>query len=57
MYCFQGGLKAVIWIDVIQMLIILAGLFAATIKGTMDAGGLGYVWERAEAGNRLEFFK
>ena len=53
--CLQGGLKAVMWIDVIQMGIILAGLLALTIKGTVDVGGLSEVWRKANDGGRLIF--
>ena len=55
MSCVQGGLKAVMWIDVIQMGIILAGLVALTVKGTVDVGGLGKVWQKASDGGRLIF--
>ena len=51
----KGGLKAVMWIDVIQMGIILAGLLALTIKGTVDAGGMAEVWRKASDGGRLIF--
>jgi Na+/proline symporter len=30
---FQGGMKAVIWTDVLQAMVILAGLLAAIIQG------------------------
>lgn len=43
------------WIDVIQMGIILAGLLALTIKGTVDAGGMEEVWRKASDGGRLIF--
>ena len=53
--CEQGGLKGVLWVDAIQMLIILAGVLAIVIKGTMDAGGVAKVWEIAENGSRIQF--
>ena len=51
----QGGLKGVIWVDAIQMLIIIAGVLAIIIKGTLDVGGIGKVMQIARDGNRLEF--
>jgi len=30
---FQGGMKAVIWTDVLQAIVILVGLLAAIIQG------------------------
>ena len=39
-YIFQGGMKAVIWTDVFQFLVIMAGILAILIKvnfaGLMD---------------------
>ena len=43
------------WIDVIQMAIILAGLMILTIKGTIDVGGIEKVWEKAQDGGRIIF--
>ena len=43
------------WIDVIQMCIILAGLLALVIKGMIDAGGLANVWEKSQEGGRIIF--
>lgn len=44
---FQGGLKAVVWTDVLQLFILIAGLFAIIIKGLFDLGGIGPVWDIA----------
>ncbi|XP_071086332.1 sodium-coupled monocarboxylate transporter 1-like [Haliotis cracherodii] len=56
MYTAMGGLKAVIWTDVFQALVMFAGMFAIIIKGTMDAGGIKTVWTTAAKGGRLNFF-
>ncbi|GFY67464.1 putative sodium-dependent multivitamin transporter [Trichonephila inaurata madagascariensis] len=52
-YCALGGMKAVLWTDVLQALLMYVGLVAMLVKGTMDVGGLQNVWSRAEEGGRL----
>lgn len=54
---FQGGLKAVIWTDVLQMVIMLAGFVAVIARGAILQGGLGKIWEDARQGGRLEAFE
>ena len=51
---FQGGLKAVIWTDVLQSGVTLLALLAVLIKGTYDVGGPAEVVRRSIAGERLE---
>ncbi|XP_029946931.1 sodium-coupled monocarboxylate transporter 1-like [Salarias fasciatus] len=55
-YCTLGGLKAVIWTDVLQMVIMLAGFVAVIARGAVLQGGLGQIWEDARIGGRLEAF-
>uniref|UniRef100_A0A8C4I7F5 Solute carrier family 5 member 8, like n=1 Tax=Dicentrarchus labrax TaxID=13489 RepID=A0A8C4I7F5_DICLA len=55
-YCTLGGLKAVIWTDVLQMVIMLAGFVAVIARGAVLQGGLGKIWEDAGQGGRLEAF-
>ncbi|XP_038553910.1 sodium-coupled monocarboxylate transporter 1 [Micropterus salmoides] len=55
-YCTLGGLKAVIWTDVIQMGIMLAGFVAVITRGAVLQGGLTNIWEDARQGGRLEAF-
>ena len=38
-YSFQGGMKAVIWGDVIQMIILFAGIIICLIYGLSELGG------------------
>uniref|UniRef100_A0A8C5HS10 Sodium-coupled monocarboxylate transporter 1-like n=1 Tax=Gouania willdenowi TaxID=441366 RepID=A0A8C5HS10_GOUWI len=56
LYCTLGGLKAVIWTDVMQMVIMLAGFLAVIARGAVLQGGLGKIWEDAGQGGRLEAF-
>lgn len=53
----QGGLKAVIWTDVTQMVIMLAGFVAVIARGAVLQGGLTQIWEDAGRGGRLEAFE
>ncbi|XP_068171696.1 sodium-coupled monocarboxylate transporter 1 [Antennarius striatus] len=55
-YCTLGGLKAVIWTDVLQMVIMLAGFVAVIARGAVLRGGLTQVWKDAGEGGRLDAF-
>lgn len=55
-YTSLGGMKAVIWTDVFQATVMLAGVLAILIKGTVDVGGPAQVWHLAERGGRLNFW-
>ncbi|XP_071959654.1 sodium-coupled monocarboxylate transporter 1-like [Antedon mediterranea] len=54
-YCTIGGLKAVIWTDVFQVTVMIAGFLAVIIKGSVDLGGFGNIWEFSQEGGRIEF--
>ncbi|KAK3782992.1 hypothetical protein RRG08_058051 [Elysia crispata] len=55
-YTAIGGIRAVIWTDVFQGLVMLAGIFAILIQGTVEVGSPKKVWDVANAGGRLNFF-
>ncbi|XP_059148788.1 sodium-coupled monocarboxylate transporter 1-like [Physella acuta] len=55
-YTSIGGLKAVIWTDVFQTLVMLAGMVAVLIKGFLVSGGGADVWDVNYRGKRIEFF-
>ncbi|XP_042863379.1 sodium-coupled monocarboxylate transporter 1-like [Penaeus japonicus] len=46
-YTAIGGIKAVIWTDVLQLFILIAGLFSVILKGIYDLGGLSAIWDTA----------
>ncbi|PRD19848.1 UNVERIFIED_CONTAM: slc5a8 [Trichonephila clavipes] len=55
-YCSLGGLKAVLWTDVFQALLMYIAAISIVVKGTLLLG----FWEVvdiSEKGGRLEFFK
>ncbi|KAH8310912.1 hypothetical protein KR044_003467 [Drosophila immigrans] len=54
-YTTVGGLKAVVWTDVIQTVIMVGAIFFVVIKGTMNVGGLAVVIQRNLDSGRLEW--
>ncbi|KAF0023089.1 hypothetical protein F2P81_023719 [Scophthalmus maximus] len=53
-FIFQmGGLKAVIWTDVFQTVVMFAGQLAVIVVGASQAGGIGEVWRKAVNGSRI----
>lgn len=50
---FQGGMKAVIWSDVFQALLMYICLFAVIIKGCLDLGGVQPIFKKAYDGGRI----
>ncbi|CAF0946836.1 unnamed protein product [Rotaria sordida] len=54
-YSSVGGLKAVIWTDVLQSVVMLGGLLPAIIQGLILVGGFKRVFTIADKGGRIEF--
>nr|XP_036675381.1 sodium-coupled monocarboxylate transporter 1 isoform X2 [Drosophila suzukii] len=54
-YTTAGGLKAVVWTDVIQTVIMVGAIIFVIVKGTYDLGGLGVVIQRNFESGRLEW--
>jgi solute:Na+ symporter, SSS family len=52
-YTYVGGLRAVVWADVIQLLVYVAGGVAAMAVAAGHAGGLGHALDLAAAGGKL----
>jgi sodium-coupled monocarboxylate transporter 8/12 len=50
-------MKAVVWTDCFQVLILYTSMFAVLVKGTTDIGGMATVWERNSQSGRTDFFK
>ncbi|XP_042356824.1 solute carrier family 5 member 6 [Plectropomus leopardus] len=53
LYTTIGGLKAVIWTDVFQTVVMFAGQLAVIVVGVLQAGGVSEVWRRVHEGNRI----
>lgn len=54
-YSTLGGIKAVIWADVLQALIMVIGLILVLILGCVQVGGVDEVIKRLQEGNRDDF--
>ncbi|XP_056435268.1 sodium-coupled monocarboxylate transporter 1 [Gadus chalcogrammus] len=55
-YCTLGGLKAVIWTDAVQLVIMLSGFAAVIARGVVLQGDMARIWQDAADGGRLEAF-
>ena len=55
-YTWIGGIKAVIWADVVQLCVYIAGGVTALIIATQLAGGAASVWSVASAAGKLRMF-
>ncbi|XP_051876564.1 solute carrier family 5 member 6a [Pristis pectinata] len=53
LYTAVGGLKAVIWTDVFQTLVMFSGQLAVIIIGAKQAGGMAEVWQSAVNGGKI----
>ncbi|KAK8397831.1 hypothetical protein O3P69_004556 [Scylla paramamosain] len=56
-YITVGGVKAVVYTDVMQTLLMFIGLIVVIVVCCLDLGGFSNVWAAADEGGRLEFFK
>ncbi|XP_034186765.2 sodium-coupled monocarboxylate transporter 2 [Osmia lignaria lignaria] len=55
-YTTLGGLKAVVWTDAIQTIVMFGGVIVVAVLGTNRAGGFEDVWKRNRDTERIEFF-
>ncbi|KAJ8311684.1 hypothetical protein KUTeg_011039 [Tegillarca granosa] len=55
-YTFMGGLKAVVWVDAFQGVIMLAGLIAIVAQGTISVGGFNKVWDLNKQCDKINFW-
>ncbi|KAL8583175.1 hypothetical protein ACOMHN_046559 [Nucella lapillus] len=53
LYTALGGIKAVVWTDTFQTLVIMAGFLTMIVRGTITVGGWGVVMDRAFEGKRF----
>ncbi|KAA0188432.1 hypothetical protein HAZT_HAZT003614 [Hyalella azteca] len=49
-----GGLKAVVWADAFQMVLMTAGVLLVTVMSCVEVGGVQKVWQVAYQGGRTE---
>ncbi|XP_030005666.1 sodium-coupled monocarboxylate transporter 1 [Sphaeramia orbicularis] len=55
-YCTLGGLKAVVWTDVFQVGVMLAGFLAVIIRSVVLQGGVIAIISDSQQGGRLNFW-
>ncbi|MBE9036408.1 sodium/proline symporter [aff. Roholtiella sp. LEGE 12411] len=48
-YCFSGGVRAEIWTDAVQGIIMIGSLLLLLIVAVVNSGGLGGVWTKLAA--------
>nr|XP_056701810.1 sodium-coupled monocarboxylate transporter 1-like [Euleptes europaea] len=56
-YCTLGGLKAVVWTDVFQVGIMVAGFSSVIIRAVVVQGGIGRILNDSYHGERLNFWE
>lgn len=55
-YTTIGGMKAVMWTDVVQIFLMFLGLVGVIIKGSYDYGGFANIWNTMYENDRIEFW-
>lgn len=54
-YTTLGGMKAVLWTDTFQVGLMICGLLAVLIRGSMETGGFANAWQMAADSGRVWF--
>ncbi|XP_041363424.1 sodium-coupled monocarboxylate transporter 2-like [Gigantopelta aegis] len=54
-YTALGGMKAVLWTDSFQVIMMIVGLVAIIIQGSIEVGGFAHAWEISAASGRIYF--
>ncbi|XP_042238496.1 sodium-dependent multivitamin transporter-like, partial [Homarus americanus] len=55
-YITIGGVKAVVYTDVLQTLLMFGGVLVVVILCCIGLGGVDKVWAIADRGGRIQFF-
>lgn len=55
LYTYLGGMEAVIWTDVVQVIVLLGGLIIGLIYIAVDIGDVGYIFETAYHDGKFQF--
>jgi len=55
-YTVMGGIEAVIWTDVIQVIVLIGGLILGLIYIAIDIGDVGYIFNTAYDDGKLQLF-
>lgn len=54
---FQGGIKAVIWTDFLQGVVMVVASLVVIVLGLIHVGGFIPVWEKSIEGQRIKIFE
>jgi len=54
LYTYMGGMEAVIWTDVVQVIVLMAGLVIGLIFIAYEVGDVGYIFKTAYADSKLQ---
>lgn len=49
----QGGLRAIVWTQLVQGIVIVTSMIVVLVCGISEIGGLEIVWHRSLAGGRI----
>lgn len=52
-YTLLGGIKAVVWTDVLQAAVMIASVVLVACLGIYKTGGMTEVWNRSVEGGRI----
>eukprot|EP00794_Sanderia_malayensis_P018247 gene18247-20067_t len=55
-YTTLGGMRAVVWTDVLQTGFMMLGITIVAVFGTIEVGGIKNVFQKAKQGQRLDLF-
>ncbi|XP_055541915.1 sodium-coupled monocarboxylate transporter 1-like isoform X1 [Wyeomyia smithii] len=55
-YTTVGGLRAVVWTDTLQFVLMVGATLVIIVLGVINVGGISEVWAAADRGGRLIFF-
>ncbi|XP_071451637.1 sodium-coupled monocarboxylate transporter 1-like [Hetaerina americana] len=55
-YTSLGGIKAVVWTDALQIILMFGAMFAIVSTGNSNVGGFRTIWQRNKDADRIEFF-
>lgn len=56
-HILQGGMKAVVWTDVFQVVVMLTGFWAVLARGTVLVGGPRHVLDIAQNHSRINLME
>lgn len=54
LYTYMGGMEAVIWTDVVQVIVLMAGLVIGLVFIAIEIGDVGYIFETALNDGKLQ---